>query len=317
MTRAVVTGGAGFLGSHLCETLVDDGKQVIALDNFGSGRQQNLAGINRTTLSIEEHDIREPINLSEPVGTIYHFASRASPEEFQAHAVEIAETNAVGSRNVLELAADHDATVILASTSEVYGDPDVHPQHESYNGNVEIRGPRAPYNEAKRFMEALGSAYHSQHGVDVRTVRIFNTYGPRMRPSDGRVVPNFVTQALAGDPITVHGSGEQTRSFCYVDDLIRGIRGVAECPSLSGSVVNLGSTAEISINQLARTVLDLSETDSHIEHIDRPKDDPEVRRPEIGRAKRHLGWSPETPLRDGLVQTIDHFKRQQRAWVTS
>lgn len=306
--RVLVTGGGGFLGSHLCESFLADGYDVIALDNFTSGRRSNLSDINGA-LTVSEHDVRQPIKVDGPIDAIYHLASRASPVEFEDHAIEIAETNAFGSRNVLELAADHDATVVLASTSEVYGDPEVHPQLEAYNGNVSPRGPRAAYDESKRFMEALGTAFHHKRGLDVRTVRIFNTYGPRMRPDDGRVIPTFISQALAGDPLTLHGTGNQTRCFCYVDDLIRGIRRVGATPDLTGDVLNLGATREIAIKKLASAILRLTDSDSLIKHVERPTDDPEIRRPDISRARERIDWEPSVDLETGLDRTVRYFEQ--------
>jgi UDP-glucuronate decarboxylase len=310
--HAVVTGGAGFVGSHLVERLLADGYQVTTLDNYGSGRHDNLAHLGvGTPLAEIEHDVRQPVPSLDPVDEFYHFASRASPADFEGHAVEIARTNSEGSRHVYEAAREHGATVVLASTSEVYGDPEVNPQSESYRGNVSVRGPRAPYDESKRFAEALGVAYHQAHGLDIRTVRIFNTYGPRMRVDDGRVIPNFVSQALSGEDITVYGSGEQTRSFCYVTDLVDGVRRVAEAPAglAANEVFNLGSADELSILTLAKLVRDLVDTSSEIVHHSRPEDDPEVRRPDLRRARSMLGWSPETDLQTGLGRTIDYFRR--------
>jgi len=219
--HSVVTGGAGFVGSHLVDSLLADGHRVTSLDNFGSGRPQNLEHIDSARFDSVDHDVREPFPDLGDVDYVFHFASRASPKDFESHAVEIALTNSQGTHNALSYAREHDARAILASTSEIYGDPEVHPQTEEYNGNVNVRGPRAPYDESKRFSEALAVAFRQQYDIDIRTVRIFNTYGPRMRPDDGRVIPNFLSQALRGDELTVYGDGTQTRSFCYVDDLVR------------------------------------------------------------------------------------------------
>jgi UDP-glucuronate decarboxylase len=310
--HAVVTGGAGFVGSHLVERLLADGYAVTTLDNYGSGSRDALAHLASTSRLTEiEHDIRAPLPSLDHVDEVYHLASRASPADFEQHAVEIAQTNSHGTQHVYEFAREHGASVVFASTSEVYGDPEVNPQPESYNGNVNIRGPRAPYDESKRFAEALGVAYRQAYGLDVRTVRIFNTYGPRMRIDDGRVVPNFIAQALRGDDLTVYGTGEQTRSFCYVTDLVDGVRRVAEAPveQAADEVFNLGATDEITILALARLVKDVADSESEIIHHPRPRDDPEVRRPDISRVESTLGWTPETELKTGLGYTIDHFRQ--------
>jgi len=308
--HAVVTGGAGFLGSHLVDALLADGYRVTSLDNFGSGRPENLTHVESDRFESRSHDVREPLPDLGSVDQVFHLASRASPADFESHPVEIALTNSAGTHNVLEYARERDARVVLASTSEVYGDPEVHPQHEGYNGNVDPRGPRAPYDESKRFAEALATAYETQYGTDVRTVRIFNTYGPRMRRDDGRVIPNFLSQALAGEDLTVYGDGSQTRSFCYVSDLVGGIRGMAELPPEvgAGEVVNLGNTEELSILDLAETVRSLVDTDSGIVYRDLPEDDPQVRRPDIGRARDLLDWEPTVPLEAGLERTIEWFR---------
>lgn len=310
--HAVVTGGAGFVGSHLIDSLLDDGFEVTSLDNFGSGRPKNLDHIESDRFTSVEHDVRTPFPDLGDVDYVFHFASRASPKDFESHAVEIALTNSEGTHNALEYAHEHDARAILASTSEIYGDPEVHPQHEGYNGNVNVRGPRAPYDESKRFSEALAVAFQQQYGIDIRTVRIFNTYGPRMRPDDGRVIPNFLSQALRGEPLTVYGDGTQTRSFCYVRDLVSGIREFADADpeTAAGEVVNLGSTEEIEIQTLAETVIDVLDADSDIVYRDLPEDDPQVRRPDITRAKQLLGWEPTVSLDAGLERTVTHFQTE-------
>ena len=306
----MVTGGAGFVGSHLVDSLLDDGFEVTSLDNFGSGRPKNLEHIESDSFASIEHDVREAFPDIGDVDYVFHFASRASPKNFESHAVEIALTNSEGTHNALRYARDNDARTILASTSEVYGDPEVHPQHETYNGNVNVRGPRASYDESKRFSEALAVAFQQQHDVDVRTVRIFNTYGPRMRPDDGRAIPNFLSQALRGEDITVYGDGTQTRSFCYVNDLVDGIRAFADSdPEVAaGEVINLGSTEEIEIQALAKTVPDVLDADSDIVHQALPEDDPQVRRPDLDRAKRILDWEPTISLETGLERTISYFE---------
>ena len=311
--RAIVTGGAGFLGSHLCEALLEHGADVICVDNFGSGQLDNITGLQEherfTVLNV---DIREDPELP-PADRIYHLASRASPADFTEFPVQIALTNTQGTRFLLEHAVEHDATMLFASTSEVYGDPEVHPQPERYNGNVNIRGPRGCYDEAKRFGETLAVAYHDEYDVDVRTVRIFNTYGPRMRPDDGRVVPTFLTQALQGEDLTVYGDGSQTRTFCYVDDLIRGLQRIMKCDSMKGDVVNIGGQNEISIATLAETVLELCNTESELVYEPLPEDDPSRRRPDTNKAERLIDWDTETDLHDGLQRTMEYFQEYQRS----
>lgn len=310
--HAIVTGGAGFIGSHLVDALLEDGFCVTSLDNFGSGRRENLAHIETPRFESVRHDVRETFPRFDRVDQIYHFASRASPDDFTPHAVEIALTNSVGTLRAFEAAEKHGARVVLASTSEVYGDPELHPQQEEYNGNVGVRGPRAPYDESKRFAEALGTAYYNQHRLDVRTVRIFNTYGPRMREDDGRVVPNFLGQALRGEDLTVYGDGSQTRSFCYVSDLVRGIRGLAEVESERGAdaVVNLGNTREVSIQELAELVIRLVNVEVNVTYHDLPEDDPRRRCPDLTRAKQLLGWSPTVDLETGLRYTAAALSSQ-------
>lgn len=313
--HAVITGGAGFVGSHLVDSLLSDGFRVTSLDNFGSGRPENLEHVESDRFDSLEHDVREPFPELGDVDHVYHFASRASPKDFGSHAVEIALTNSEGTHNALEYARDHDARAILASTSEIYGDPEVHPQTEEYNGNVNVRGPRAPYDESKRFSEALAVAFRQQYDVDIRTVRIFNTYGPRMRPDDGRVVPNFLSQALRGDDLTVYGDGTQTRSFCYVDDLVRGIRAFADAdPEVAaGEVVNLGNTDEIEIRELAAVVVDVLDADSDVVYEELPEDDPQVRCPDISRARTLFDWEPTVPLEEGIERTLPYFRDELAA----
>lgn len=309
--HAVVTGGAGFLGSHLVDSLLEDGNRVTVLDNFGSGGPENLAHHETDRLDVREFDVRNSLpTLDTDPDVVYHFASRASPKDFDSYPVEIALTNGVGTQRVLDYAVDTDARVILASTSEVYGDPEVHPQHEGYNGNVNIRGPRAPYDESKRYAEALSVAYEAQHDLDVRTLRIFNTYGPRMRPDDGRVIPTFLTQALAGDDLTVYGDGLQTRSFCYVDDLIAGIRAVGDAlpEKVAGEVFNIGTEEEVTIYTLAERVIDLANTKSEVVYQPLPENDPRVRRPDLSKIGESVGWAPTVSLNDGLLRTMEYFK---------
>lgn len=307
--HAVVTGGAGFIGSHLTDRLLEDGFRVTALDNYGSGRKENHAHLDdEERFEVIEHDIRDPFPEFEVVDQVYHFASRASPEDFETDGIEIAMTNSLGARRVFDLGVEHDATVVIASTSEIYGDPNVHPQGEEYTGDVNPRGPRAPYNEGKRFAEALSVAYHQTYDLDVRAARIFNTYGPRMRADDGRVIPNFVSQALEGDDLTVYGDGSQTRSFCYITDLVSGVRKLAETPGTEHEAVNLGNTHEITIRTLATTILDIIETSSNITYESRPQDDPDVRCPDISKATTQLDWEPTVSLEEGLGRTIDYFR---------
>lgn len=315
----LVTGGAGFIGSHLCESLLQDGNQVICLDNVSSGRNSNLEPfIHSNSFTFIQGDINSKIapqirgeTSSEKLDSIYHLASRASPVDFQSHPLDIAWTSANGTRNILEFARSINARVLLVSTSEVYGNPRQHPQTEDYNGNVDPRGPRACYDEGKRFAETLSTIYERQFGLDVRTVRPFNTYGPRMRPDDGRVIPTFVKQALLGEDLTVYGDGTQTRSFLYVSDQVRAMRRLLEQDGLSGEVVNVGSTNEITISQFADIVLSVTGSDSSITHKQLPKDDPERRRPDISRVKDLLNWGAKTPLREGIKQTAQYFRQHE------
>ncbi|WP_049920386.1 NAD-dependent epimerase/dehydratase family protein [Haloferax sulfurifontis] len=311
-THVVVTGGAGFLGSHLVDSLLKDGFRVTVLDNYGSGRQENLAHVESPRLTVQKHDVRDPFPEFKTVDVVYHMASRASPEDFTSHSVEIALTNSQGTKRALECARDHDARVFIASTSEVYGNANEHPQSETYNGNVNIRGPRAPYDESKRFSEALAVAYERKYEMDIRTARIFNTYGPRMDPNDGRVVPNFLTQALRGEDLTVYGDGSQTRSFCYVSDLVAGIRTIADAPAevAAGDVFNIGNTEEISIRELTDVILNVVDTDSGVTYKSLPQDDPEVRRPDISKITSQLDWKPSISLRTGLKRTIPYFEQR-------
>jgi UDP-glucuronate decarboxylase len=304
---ALVAGGAGFIGSHLCAVLVEDGYEVICLDNFGSGRPRNVDHLlDHPRFRLHEEDIRQPSALP-PVDEIYHLASRASPEDFTDFPVRIALTNTEGTRNLLDHAVACDAKMLFASTSEVYGDPEVHPQPESYTGNVNIRGPRGCYDESKRFGETLTVAYEREYDLDVRTARIFNTYGPRMRPDDGRVIPNFVSQALDGRDLTVYGDGSQTRSFCYIDDLVSGLQALMETGGLQGEVVNLGNEHEVSIMDLAETILTACDTESDISYEPLPEDDPERRRPDLSKARRLLDFDPTVGLETGLERTVEYF----------
>jgi UDP-glucuronate decarboxylase len=308
---ALVAGGGGFLGSHLCESLLNDGYTVCCVDNFGSGRFENVAHLSdEDRFSVIRADIRNDPELPY-ADEIFHLASRASPTDFTEFPVRIALTNTEGTRHLLDHAVDCNATMLYASTSEVYGDPTVHPQPESYTGNVNIRGPRGCYDESKRFGETLTVAYLKKYNLDVRTVRLFNTYGPRMRPDDGRVVPTFVKQALNGDDLTVYGDGTQTRSFCYSSDTVRGIRAIMEADGLQGDVLNIGKQNEIPINKLANTILDIVDTDSGLLYEPLPEDDPQRRCPDINKAKRLLNWEPSIQLEEGLRKTIEFFEESK------
>jgi UDP-glucuronate decarboxylase len=303
----LVAGGSGFLGSHLCETLVEDGRDVFCVDNFGSGRRRNVEHLmDHPRFTLLEADIREGVSLP-ATDEIYHLASRASPTDFTEFPVNIALTNTEGTHHLLDQAVKYDSKLVFASTSEVYGDPEVHPQPETYTGNVNIRGSRGCYDESKRFGETLTVVYENTFDLDVRTARIFNTYGPRMRPNDGRVVPTFLAQALVGEDLTVYGSGTQTRSFCYVTDLIEGLRALMDTDGLQGKVVNIGRTNERTVRELAEITLDICETDSEIIHEPLPEDDPQRRCPDTTRATELLGWEATTPLHDGLRRTADHI----------
>jgi len=302
----LVVGGGGFLGSHLCEALLADDREVICVDNFGSGGKGNLEHLlGHPRFTLLEADIREGVSLP-ATDEIYHLASRASPADFTDFPVNIALTNTEGTRHLLDQALKYDSKMVFASTSEVYGDPEVHPQPETYTGNVNIRGPRGCYDESKRFGETLTVVYENAFDLDVRTARIFNTYGPRMRPDDGRVVPTFLTQALAGEDITIYGSGEQTRSFCYVSDLIDGLRALMDTDGLQGEVLNVGRANERTIADLAEITLEVCEADSEIVYEPLPEDDPQRRCPDTTRAQELLDWEATIPLREGLSRTAEH-----------
>jgi dTDP-glucose 4,6-dehydratase len=305
--RAVVTGGAGFLGSHLCRALLDRGWNVTAVDNLSTGRRENLAGLAAAAFEFLEHDVTEPLDVAGAVDAVLHFASPASPPDYLARPLETLAVGSAGTRHTLELARRHGARYLLASTSEVYGDPLVHPQPEGYWGNVNPVGPRSVYDEAKRFAEATATAYRRTHGVDVKIARIFNTYGPGLRPADGRAIPNFVSQALAGEPLTVYGDGSQTRSFCYVDDEVRGLLALLES-AWTGGPVNIGNPEEYTITELARLVLELTGSGSELVYGPLPDNDPVRRRPDITLAGEQLGWKPEVSLPVGLARTVDWFR---------
>ena len=306
--RAVVTGGAGFLGSHLCERLLDDGVEVVCLDNFLTGTPANVEHLlDRDGFRLLRRDVTEFVHVPGPVDAVLHFASPASPVDYLKLPIQTMKVGSVGTLHALGLAKEKGARFLLASTSESYGDPQVHPQPESYWGHVNPVGPRGVYDEAKRFAEALTMAYRRTHGVDTAIVRIFNTYGERMRPNDGRAIPTFIRQALRGEPLTVAGDGTQTRSVQYVDDLVEGV--VRLLRSGHPGPVNIGNPHELSVLRLAQTIRDLVGSTSVIEHIDRPVDDPTVRRPDIALARSALGWEPRVGLEEGLTRTVAWFRR--------
>src|SRR5438105_9068398 len=305
--RAVVSGGAGFIGSHLCEALLARDTRVLALDNFITGSPQNLRHLqDNPDFEFRQANVNEYIKVEGDVRYVLHFASPASPPQYDANPIHTLKVGTMGTMNMLGLARAKSATFLLASTSEVYGDPLVHPQPETYWGNVNPIGPRGCYDEAKRCAEAFAMAYHRAHKVDTRIIRIFNTHGPRMQVSDGRAVPNFMAQAIRGEPLTVYGDGSQTRSLCYVSDLVRGV--LAALDRGDEQPVNLGNPEEVSMLELAETIIRLAGSKSRVEHRELPVDDPKQRRPDIKHAKQLLGWQPEVPLADGLGRTLESFR---------
>ena len=309
---ALITGGAGFLGSHLCDRLLADGWRVICLDNFVTGRPDNIAHLRgHDRFQLREADATDPMTSSERLHAVLHFASPASPIDYLRLPIETMTVGSIGTLNALELAREHGARFLLASTSESYGDPQVHPQPESYWGHVNPVGPRAVYDEAKRFAEALTTAYRTHRGVNAAIVRIFNTYGPRMRSDDGRAIPTFISQALRSLPMTVAGDGQQTRSVCYVDDLVDGIIRLLE--SSEDGPINIGNPHELSMLDLAMLVRDLAASDSPIVFVPRPQDDPSVRRPDITLARELLAWSPRVDPRAGLSRTIEWIQARESA----
>lgn len=306
--RVLVTGGAGFIGSHLCERLLEMGNEVICLDNFFTGRKENIVKLmDNPYFEVLRHDIINPIDVE--VDRIYNLACPASPVHYQFNPVRTVQTNVVGATNVLELAKRIKARVLQASTSEVYGDPTVHPQVESYWGNVNPIGVRSCYDEGKRCAETLFFDYHRQSGVDIRVIRIFNTYGPNMLENDGRVVSNFIVQALSNKDITIYGDGSQTRSFCYVADLVTAMIKMMDCEDFTGPV-NLGNPRELTIKEIAEMIIDLTGSKSKLVYKPLPKDDPTRRKPNITLAKEKLGWEPQVMLEDGLKSTIEYFKNR-------
>src|SRR5215213_4171055 len=302
---SVVTGGAGFLGSHLCEYLLAQGDRVLCLDNLETASLENIEHIRDPAFMFVNHDVVEHIAIGEPVDFVYHLASPASPIDYMRLPLHTLKVGSYGTHNALGLAKWKRARFLLASTSEVYGDPQVHPQPETYWGNVNPIGPRGVYDEAKRYAEAMTMAYHTQQGVDTCIARIFNTFGPRMRVNDGRAIPAFMGQALTDKPVTVFGDGSQTRSFCYVDDLIQGLNLLAE--SGVHEPVNLGNPGEMALLEMAQLVVELAASRSEIVFEALPVDDPQVRQPDITRARDLLGWEPEVDIRDGLARTIEHY----------
>ena len=309
--RTLITGGAGFVGSHLCERFLAEGHDVICVDNFITGNPVNIEPLrSNPRFTFVRHNISQPLEIDGDIDNILHFASPASPVDYLAHPIPTLKVGSLGTHNTLGLAKLKGARYLLASTSEVYGDPEVHPQREDYWGHVNPIGVRGVYDEAKRFAEAMTMAYHRYHGVNTHIVRIFNTHGPRMRLDDGRVVPNFMGQALRGEPLTVYGDGAQTRSFCYVSDLVEGIY------RLLGTdfhePVNLGNPEEVTILEFAKEILELSGSKSAIVHKPLPQDDPKVRKPDITRARTLLGWEPRVPRREGLKRTLEYFRGRLR-----
>ena len=305
----LVTGGAGFLGSHLCDRFLSEGYTVIAIDNLSTGSTDNIAHLaGRRDFRFIHHDVTEFIYIDVPLYAVVHFASPASPLDYQELPIQTLKVGSLGTHKALGLAKSKGARFVLASTSEVYGDPLVHPQPETYWGNVNPVGPRGVYDEAKRFAEALSMAYGRVHGVETRIVRIFNTFGPRMRLNDGRAIPAFFTQALRDEPLTVFGDGKQTRSFCYVDDLVDGIYRLLQ--SEVTDPVNLGNPEEWTVLRMAEAIRDVSGAASPIIHEELPVDDPKVRQPDIRRARELLGWSPQTPIPVGLEKTLEYFRRK-------
>jgi dTDP-glucose 4,6-dehydratase len=305
--RTVITGGAGFVGSHLCERFLENGHNVVCVDNLITGTLGNVEHLRgHSSFTFIRHDISHPLEIDQPIDNILHFASPASPVDYLRHPIQTLKVGSLGTHNTLGLAKLHKARYLLASTSEVYGDPEIHPQREDYWGHVNPIGVRGVYDEAKRFAEAMVMAYHRFHGVDTHIVRIFNTYGERMRLDDGRVLPNFMGQALRGEPLTVYGDGLQTRSFCYVTDLVNGIEKLLF--TNFHDPVNLGNPNEVTILDFAKETLQLSGSKSTIEYKPLPQDDPRVRKPDITRARQLLGWEPKVNRHEGMMRTLEYFK---------
>ena len=308
MPRTLITGGAGFLGSHLCDYLLDKGHEVICMDNLITGSLNNIKHIKNDKFKFIEHNVTQFINLEGSLDYILHFASPASPIDYLKFPIPTLKVGSLGTHNALGLAKKKKSVFLIASTSEVYGDPLIHPQEENYWGNVNPVGPRGVYDEAKRFAEAITMAYHRYHNIDTKIVRIFNTYGPRMRINDGRAIPNFIKQALTGENLTAYGDGSQTRSFCYVSDLIDGIYRLLM--SDINDPVNIGNPIEMSIKQMAEKILQATNSHSKVAYMPLPIDDPKVRQPNIGKAIKYLNWNPKVHLNEGLKTTIEYFKEQ-------
>ncbi len=306
--RALVTGGAGFIGSHLVEYLVRKGYDVIVMDNLLTGKVENIAHLSGQKVTFVQYDVTNFIFVGKPVDEVYHLASPASPKDYAVYPIQTLKVGALGTHKTLGLTRYHGARFLLASTSEVYGDPLIHPQPETYWGNVNPIGPRGVYDEAKRFAEAMTMAYHRYHGLDTKIARIFNTYGPRMRMDDGRAIPTFIVQALKGEPLTVYGDGSQTRSFCYVSDLVDGMYRLMQ--SDCHDPVNLGNPSEMTILQLAELIIKLTKSKSTIHFLPLPPDDPKVRQPDITKAQTLLNWEPQVSLEEGLERTIFEFKKR-------
>jgi dTDP-glucose 4,6-dehydratase len=311
MAVAVVTGGAGFLGSHLCDYLLDKGHRVVCVDNLDTGSLQNIEHIRDKDFTFVNHDVVEPIWIDEPIDVVFHLAALASPVDYMRLPLHSLKVGSYGTHHALGLAKWKRARFVISSTSEVYGDPQVHPQPETYWGNVNPIGPRGVYDEAKRYAEAMTMAYHRQQGVDTAIARIFNTYGPRMRPHDGRAIPTFMRQAFENKPLTVFGDGSQTRSFCYVDDMVRGLYELAM--SDEHLPVNLGNPRELTLLELAQTVIRVMSSTSEIVYEALPIDDPQVRQPDITRAQQLLGWEPEIPIEEGLRRMLPSEEREAEA----
>ena len=308
MPRTLVTGGAGFLGSHLCEYLLNKGHEVVCMDNLITGSKDNISHIKSEQFQFVEHNVSEFINLEGELDYILHFASPASPIDYLELSIQTLKVGALGTHNALGLAKEKKAVFFLASTSEVYGDPLIHPQPEDYWGNVNPIGPRGVYDEAKRFAEAITMAYHRTHGINTKIIRIFNTFGPRMRINDGRAIPNFLKQALTGKDLTIYGDGSQTRSFCYVSDLVEGIYRLLT--SDQNNPINIGNPNEMTIKEMADKILQATNSKSKITYVPLPEDDPKVRQPDITRAKKYLNWEPVVGLGEGLQSTLKYFKEQ-------
>ncbi len=314
METALVAGGAGFIGSNLCRSLLHDYK-VVSVDDFSSGRKSNIEDLKKSrNYRLLEHDIIKPLDCSkdylEEIDYVFHLASRASPKDYQSHPLHTLLSNSQGTMNLLELCKKTGAKFLYASTSEIYGDPLEHPQKETYRGNVNPTGIRACYDESKRLGETLTYLYLREYGVDARVIRIFNTYGPAMKADDGRVISNFITQALQGEDITIYGDGSQTRSFCYVSDMVDGIKKAMFCDGTKGETINLGNPDEFTIKELAGIIKEMIDTDSRIVYKKLPEDDPWRRKPDITKAKRLLGWAPKVALREGLKETISYFREE-------